>query len=107
MQGKWISRRHIKLLSKGRTDENVVIGYDKSLRTFFLGGFKDEETERLEIQLGTKLQEFPSLQSIVEAVRARGYSIAAFTPSYHFDDARIQPGIAVKMGCPISGQTFA
>ena len=71
-----MSRHHIKLLSKGRTDENAGIGYDKSLRTFFLVGFKDEETEQPEIQLGTKLQEFPSLQSIVEAARARGYSIA-------------------------------
>jgi hypothetical protein len=48
------------------------------LRTFFLVGFKDEETEQPEIQLGTKLREFRSLQSIVEAARARGYLLAWF-----------------------------
>lgn len=71
-----MSRHRIKLLNKGRTDENAAVGYDRSLRTFFLVGFVDEETEQAEIQLGTKFQEFPSLQSIVEAARTRRYSIA-------------------------------
>ncbi|QPB24779.1 hypothetical protein [Rhizobium sp. 007] len=33
------------------------------------------ETDELEIWLGTGLEEFPSLQSLIEAARAQGYEI--------------------------------
>ncbi len=45
-----------------------VIGYYKPLRTFFLQGFYEEESvfDEPEIRLGTCLEEFPTLESIVE-----------------------------------------
>ena len=70
------STRHpITLKSSGRSDETAIIGFDRPLRTFFLTGFPDPETEELEIWLGTCLEEFPSLQNIIEAARAQWYEI--------------------------------
>ncbi|OWK25712.1 hypothetical protein AJ87_07525 [Rhizobium yanglingense] len=70
-----MSRHPITLQSNGRSDETAIIGFDRPLRTFFLTGFPDAETEELEIWLGTCLEEFPSLQSLIEAARAQGYEI--------------------------------
>ncbi|MCO7728991.1 hypothetical protein NJB93_20740 [Brucella intermedia] len=72
-----MSRYYINLSNKGRTDECAVIGYDRPLRTFFLQGFisQDSDFDEPEIWLGTVLEEFPTLESLVEEARARGYEI--------------------------------
>ncbi|MEJ7014772.1 hypothetical protein [Sinorhizobium meliloti] len=72
-----MSRYYINLHNKGRTDAGAVIGYDKPLRTFFLQGFfeEDSEVDEPEIWIGTCLEEFPTLESIVEEARSSGYEI--------------------------------
>ncbi len=69
-----LDRRHkITVTHKGEIDHGAIIGFDPPLRTFFLqafmGGFK-------EIWLGTLLEEFTSLEAIIENARAQGYSVA-------------------------------
>ena len=60
-----------------------VIGYYKPLRTFFLQGFYEEESvfDEPEIRLGTCLEEFPTLESIVEEACSRGYEINGLRPA--------------------------
>ncbi|PSH61726.1 hypothetical protein CU102_26455 [Phyllobacterium brassicacearum] len=78
-----MSRFYINLLNAGRIDDEAVIGYDKPLRTFFLQGFYEEESDfdEPEIWLGTCLEEFPTLESIVEEARSRGYEINGLHPA--------------------------
>jgi hypothetical protein len=70
--------RHPITLSKGdKIDTEAVIGFDPPLRTFFLQGFViDDDFGTHEIWLGTLLEEFPTLESIVLAARHHGYEIA-------------------------------
>lgn len=73
-----MSRFYVNLLNAGRIDDGAVIGYDKPLRTFFLMGFYDAESdddEEPEIWLGTCLEEFPTLESLIEEARTRGYEV--------------------------------
>lgn len=73
-----MSRYYIKLHNNGRIDPEAAIGYDRPLRTFFLQGFipLDSELDEPEIWLGTFLEEFPTLESLVEEARTRGFEIA-------------------------------
>ncbi|MFA1677216.1 hypothetical protein ACDY97_32070 [Rhizobium mongolense] len=70
-----MSRHPITVTKGDRTDPDAVIGYDPPLRTFFLQAFPDPDTEENELWLGTLLEEFPSLESIVTATRAQGYDL--------------------------------
>lgn len=71
-----MSRYTITLLKGERTDGEAVIGYDPPLRTFFLQGFEsDDDFGTPEIWLGTLLEEFPTLEGIIEAARVQGYEV--------------------------------
>lgn len=72
-----MSRYTITLHKGERTDDEAVIGFDPPLRTYFLQGFEaDDEFGTPEIWLGTLLEEFPTLEGIVEQARAKGYEIS-------------------------------
>ncbi|MBC2887694.1 hypothetical protein H7Q97_20155 [Ochrobactrum sp. CM-21-5] len=74
-----MSRFNVILVGADRTDPAAVIGYDRPLRTFFLQGFEVEtdDFEEPEVWLGTALEEFPTLENLVEEVRRRGFEIRA------------------------------
>ncbi|MCZ4093192.1 hypothetical protein [Sinorhizobium psoraleae] len=67
-----------QLHKSGRIDPEAVIGYDRPLWRFFLQGFipLDSELDEPEIWFGTVLEEFPTLESLVEKARTRGFEIA-------------------------------
>ncbi|MBP8936885.1 MAG: hypothetical protein KBG72_00210 [Agrobacterium sp.] len=72
--------RHTLTARKGqKSDPDAVIGYDPPLRTFFLQAFADPETEEHELWLGTLLEEYPSLESIVTAARDRGCNLSGLS----------------------------
>jgi len=73
-----MSRYCIELTNKGRTDKEAVIGYDKPLRTFFLHGFipEDSDLEEPEVWLGAFLEEFTTLESLVEEDSRKGCEIS-------------------------------
>lgn len=72
-----MSRYTITLHKGEEADVDAVIGYDPPLRTFFLQGFEvDDDFGTLEIWLGTFLEEFPSLESIIAEARAKGYEVS-------------------------------
>jgi hypothetical protein len=99
-----MSRYSITLLKGERTDDEAVIGFDPPLRTFFLQGFEtDDDFGAPEIWLGTLLEEFPTLEGIIEAARRQGYEvrdldhadmIALLAEAGH----RYEPSIAEKLG---------
>lgn len=71
--------RHTATVTKGsETDHQAVIGYDPPLRTFFLQAFPDDDDIH-ELWLGTFLEEFPTLESIVKEVRAQGYDLSGLS----------------------------
>lgn len=87
-----------------RTDDEAVLGFDPPLRTFFLQGFEaDDDFGTPEIWLGTLLEEFPTLEGIIEAARARGYEVRDLD---HADmiamlaeaGQKYEPSIAEKQG---------
>ncbi|WP_439632415.1 hypothetical protein [Shinella sp.] len=99
-----MSRYTVTLLKGERTDDEAVIGFDPPLRTFFLQGFEaDDDFGTLEIWLGTLLEEFPTLEGIVEAARRQGYEVRDLD---HADMIAIlaeaghdyEPSIAEKLG---------
>ena len=99
-----MSRYTITLLKGERTDGDAVIGYDPPLRTFFLQGFEsDDDFGTPEIWLGTLLEEFPTLEGIIEAARAQGYEVRDLD---HADmiamlaeaGQKYEPSIAEKQG---------
>ena len=70
-----MSRYTVTVKTDEETDENAVIGYDPPLRTFFLQAFPDEETDEYALWFGTLLEQYPSLESIIESARRFGYEI--------------------------------
>lgn len=71
-----MSRYTVTLLKGERTDDEAVIGFDPPLRTFFLQGFETEDDFGTpEIWLGTLLEEFPTMEGIIEAARRLGYEV--------------------------------
>lgn len=99
-----MSRYAITLLKGDRTDDEAVIGYDPPLRTFFLQGFEsDDDFGTPEIWLGTLLEEFPTLECIIEAARVQGYEVRGLD---HADmiamlgqaGQRYEPSIAERLG---------
>ena len=99
-----MSRYAVTLLKGERTDDEAVIGFDPPLRTFFLQGFEtDDDFGTPEIWLGTLLEEFPTLEGIVEEARRMGYElrdldhadmIAMLSEAGHV----YQPSLAEKLG---------
>ena len=99
-----MSRYAVTLLKGERTDDEAIVGFDPPLRTFFLQGFEsDDEFGTPEIWLGTLLEEFPTLEGIIEAARRQGYEvrdldhaemIALLAEAGH----RYEPSIAEKLG---------
>ena len=72
-----MSRYAVTLLKGERTDDEAVIGFDPPLRTFFLQGFDtDDDFGSPEIWLGTRLEEFPTLEGITEEARRKGYDVS-------------------------------
>ncbi|WP_454858779.1 hypothetical protein [Rhizobium binxianense] len=99
-----MSRFVITLCRGEQIDEEAVIGFDPPLRTFFLQGFPaEEEMGDPEIWLGMVLEEYPTLESLIEAARARGYVaqklgraqvIAMLAEAGH----KYEPSIAERLG---------
>jgi hypothetical protein len=54
-------------------DPEATIGYDHPLQTFFLQAFPDDESEDLELWLGTDFREFETLSQLRTAAIARGF----------------------------------
>lgn len=99
-----MSRYTVTLARGERTDDEGVLGYDPPLRTFFLQGFEaDDDFGTPEIWLGTLLEEFPTLESIIEAARSDGYEVAGLD---HADmvamlaeaGQKYEPSIAERLG---------
>lgn len=55
----------------------------RPLRTFFLQGFFDKESDfdEPELWLGTCLEEFPTMESLIEEARSRGYEVRGLKPT--------------------------
>lgn len=70
-----MSRYTVQVTNGTETDPEATIGYDPPLRTFFLQAFPDPETDECALWLGTCLEEFPTLESIIEMARSEGYEI--------------------------------
>lgn len=99
-----MSRYTITLAKGERTDDEAVIGFDPPLRSFFLQGFEtDDDFGTPEIWLGTLLEEFPTLESIIEAARRDGYEVCGLD---HADmiamlaqaGQKYEPSIAERLG---------
>ena len=99
-----MSRYTITLLKGDRTDDEAVIGYDPPLHTFSLQGFEsDDDFGTPEIWLGTLLEEFPTLEGIIEAARVQGHEVRGLD---HADmiamlrqaGQRYEPSIAERLG---------
>lgn len=99
-----MSRYTITLHKGERTDDEAVIGFDPPLRTYFLQGFEsDGDFGTPEIWLGTLLEEFPTLEGIVEDARAKGYEISNLDHSDMIAMLReagheYEPSIAERLG---------
>ncbi|GAK73136.1 hypothetical protein RRU01S_31_00700 [Agrobacterium rubi TR3 = NBRC 13261] len=70
-----MSRYPITVKSNLQIDESAVIGFDPPLRTFFLQAFPDEATDACALWLGGFLEEYRSLESIIDAARSEGYEV--------------------------------
>ena len=70
-----LDRRHrITVVRKDEIDHDAIIGFDPPLRTFFLQAFMGGGYR--ELWLGTFLEEFTSLEAIIEQARVEGYEVA-------------------------------
>ncbi|MGN8119195.1 hypothetical protein [Labrys sp. 22185] len=78
-----MSRYNVTLRHGERLDFDAVLGFDPPLRTFFLQGFlyESDDCEDFEIWLGITLDEFPTLEALVETARARGYVVEGLAAS--------------------------
>ncbi|WP_165928357.1 hypothetical protein [Rhizobium sullae] len=72
------------------TDEQGTIGFDPPLRTFFLQGFPHPETDECALWFGAFLEEYPTLESIIEKARAAGYEVRGLTREMMGDDQGIR-----------------
>jgi len=70
-----LSRYTVQVANGTETDPDATIGFDPPLRTFFLQAFPDPETDECALWLGTDLEEFPTLESIIKTARDKGYEI--------------------------------
>lgn len=99
-----MSRYRIALAKGELTDDEAVIGFDPPLRTFFLQGYEtDDDFETPEIWLGTLLEEFPTLESIIEAERRDGYEVCGLDHAHMIAmlaqaGQKYEPPIAERLG---------
>lgn len=99
-----MSRFEITLRRGEETDDKATIGYDPPLRTFFLQGFDtDDDFGTPEIWFGTLLEEFSTLEGLIEAIRARGYEVrnvgqAAIVAMLGEAGQKYEPTIAERIG---------
>lgn len=100
-----MSRYTILVSKDDETDEQGAIGYGHPLRSFFFQGFvnEDPEDDRPEIWLGTILEEYPTLESLLSEVKRRGYKIQALDHSAIIEMMREagekpEPSIAERLG---------
>ncbi|MCA1868470.1 hypothetical protein HW571_22605 [Agrobacterium genomosp. 3] len=70
-----MSRFTITLVHGSAEDTEAVIGFDPPLQTYFLQGFPFEmqDCAYWKIWLGTDFREYPEIEDLVKAVRAKGY----------------------------------
>lgn len=83
-----MARIQICMTKNGETDEQAFIGYYAPLRTFFLQGFLRDHVdyEDFDIWLGTLLEQYPTLEGIIEAAQSQGYEVQNLS---HEDQLRI------------------
>lgn len=74
-----MSRYTVEVKSATDADPDATIGYDRPLRTFFLQAFPDPLTDECALWLGAFLEEYTTLESIVEAGRTQGYEVRGLT----------------------------
>jgi hypothetical protein len=74
-----LSRYTVEVKSATNADPEATIGYDRPLRTFFLQAFPDPTTDECALWLGAFLEEYSTLESIVEAARTQGYEVRGLT----------------------------
>jgi hypothetical protein len=101
-----VTRHPITVRSATAIDGNAIIGYDPPMRSYFLQAFEDPKTEDLGLWLGTRLEEYPSLPTLLEAARTRGFSIDGLTPDLiadmHVEQAGLhQPSLVERCGWPL------
>ncbi|NNU62977.1 hypothetical protein [Ochrobactrum soli] len=103
-----MSRYRILVSKDDETDEQGAIGYDRPLRSFFFQGFvnEDPDDDRPEIWLGSILEEYPTLESLLSEVKRRGYKIQALEHSAIIEMMREagekpEPSIAERLGLVI------
>lgn len=70
-----MSRFTITLVHGSSEDPEAVIGFDPPLQTYFLQGFPFEMNDctYFKIWLGTEPREYPAIEGLVRALRAKGY----------------------------------
>ncbi|MEA1844977.1 hypothetical protein [Agrobacterium tumefaciens] len=70
-----MSRFTITLVHGSTADTEAVIGFDPPLQTYFLQGFPFEMNDctYFKIWLGTEPRQYPAIEGLVKALRAKGY----------------------------------
>jgi len=81
----YMSRFDVTMTNEGHVRDDAAIGYDGPLRTFLQGFSKQEsDFDEPEIWLGTCIEEFPTLEALIEEARARGYEVRGLKAgAYH------------------------
>ena len=72
-----MSRYPVTVVTPACTDTNAVLGYDPPLRTYFVQAFPDPETEEPALWLGTRLEQYPTLPRLLDALAAQGCAITS------------------------------
>ncbi|WP_437412953.1 hypothetical protein [Sinorhizobium meliloti] len=104
-----MSRYTVQITNGTTTDDEGTIGYDRPLRTFFLQAFPDPETDECALWLGAFLEEYSTLESIIEAARTRGYEVRGLA-DISFEGGSSSAGPAAhsgRMGHPDRGDGLA
>lgn len=70
-----MSRFTITLVHGSSEDTEAVIGFDPPLQTYFLQGFPFvmNDCGYFKIWLGTEPRQYPAIEGLVKALRAKGY----------------------------------
>lgn len=79
-----MSQYTVTLVSTTERDSDAMMGFDGPLRTFFIQGFPDEDTEEPSLWLGSELEEFRTLEALEARLAAIGCKIVGLD-----DDARL------------------
>lgn len=74
-----MSRYTVEITNGTATDPKGTIGYDPPLRTFFLQGIPHPVTDDCALWLGVFLEEYTTLESIIEKARVEGYEVSGLT----------------------------